>query len=644
MMRAILLLLCAGCAFAGSGVPVFFVPNQGQAPPAVRFMAKGSGLTAYFLPGEIDLRLHDARLRVRFEGANRQAQPEGANPLKGRANFLVGDSSQWRRDLPTFAAIRYRNLYPGIDMIYGGNGLSLKSEFVIAPGADPTRIRIRYSGARPIIQPDGSLSIAVKGQKLSEAAPYIYQQHAGSRIVVEGQYALSADGAVSFSLGDYDRSLPLIIDPLLSYSITIGATAFNAATAIAVDSSGAAYIAGYTDSDALPTANPAQNFNSGSVAAFVAKLTPLGTAMEYCTYMGGSDDDRAFGIAVDSTGAAYVTGTATSPNFPIRNAEQSTLAGSRDAFLFKLNPMGNMLVFSTFLGGSGSETAYAVALDASNNSYLVGDTTSLNFPAGGYKSNNQGGQDAFVAKISASGGQLLFATYLGGAGSDHAGAVAVDPTGSVYVTGSTTSLNFPVSNAFQSTIAGPCSAYLARLSADGASLIYSTYLGGSGCTMAYPETGQGIALDAHQNAYVAGVTSSGDFPLLNAVQPQLEGFTDAFVAKFNSAGTLLFSTYMGGSGVDVGNGIALDASGGIYVVGYTYSDDFPVTDGAAQVALGGQCDAFLFKLTPAGDTLLYATYLGGSNSDTASGVAVDTSGNVYLAGWTLSSNFLVVVN
>ncbi len=606
-------------------------------------MAKGSGLTAYFLPREIELCMHGARVRMRFEGADPQAQPEGANPLPGRANFLLGDSSQWHRDVPTFAAIRYRHLYPGIDMVYGGSGVRLKSEFVVAPGADPTRVRIRYAGASvPKIRADGSLSIAIKEQQLSEDPPYIYQERNGAKTPVEGRYVLWANGAVGFALDDYDRTLPLTIDPVLSYSTKVGATGFNAATAIAVDSTGAAYIAGYTDSDALPTANPAQNFNSGSVAAFVAKLTPLGTAMEYCTYMGGSGDDRAYGIAVDSSGAAYVTGTATSPNFPTRRAEQSTLAGSRNAFLFKLNPMGDMLVFSTFLGGSGADTAYSVAVDASGNSYIAGDTTSLNFPASGFQTNNQGGQDAFVAKFSSNGQQLLFSTYLGGAGNDHAGAVAVDSTGTVYVTGYTWSFNFPVSNAFQNTIAGPCNAYLTRLSASGSSLLFSTYLGGSGCTMAYPETGQGIALDAQENVYIAGVTSSPDFPLRNAVQPQLEGFTDAFVAKFNSSGALLFNTYMGGSGVDVANAIALDASGAIYVVGYTYSTDFPVTDSAVQADIAGQCDAFLFKLTPTGDTLLYATYLGGSNSDTASGVAVDASGSVYIGGWTLSSNFPVV--
>jgi len=429
----------------------------------------------------------------------------------------------------------------------------------------------------------------------------------------------------------------------MTYSTTVGTNNFNAATAIAVDGAGAAYIAGYTDSSALPTANPAQNFNLGGVAAFVAKLNPAGDSLEYCTYMGGSADDRAYGIAVDSSGAAYVTGSTTSADFPTRYAEQTSLQGGRDAFVFKLSPMGNMLEYSTFLGGSGTETANGIALDASGNAYVVGDTTSLNFPATGYQTANHGSQDAFVAKLSSSG-QLLFGTYLGGAGADHGGAIAVDSNGSAYITGYTWSRNFPLANAFQTVIGGPCNAYIARLNSNGNNLMFSTYIGGSGCTMAYPETGQGIAVDPQGNAYIAGVTSSSDFPLWNAIQPQLEGSTDVFVVKVNSSGGLLFSTYIGGSGVDMGNAIALDASGAIYVVGYTYSEDFPVTTGAVQTANAGSCDGFLFKLSPTGDTLLYATYLGGSGNDTVSGVALDGSGNVYLSGWTLSGNFPLVRN
>ena len=620
-------------------MPAFFVANRGQAPRAVRFIAQSSGFTAYFLPREILIRSHGAQVRVEFEGADPEATMEGEQPLAGRASFFAGDAARWRAGVPTFGAVRYRNLYPGIDMVFGTEGPRLKSEFVVAAGRKAARIRIRYRGARPVLTADGSLSVELGPERLTESPPYIYQERDGNKLRVEGHFAIRPDGAVSFAVGAYDPMSPLMIDPLLGYSTSVGASGFSAATAIAVDSSGAAYIAGYTDSDSLPTANPAQNFNRGSVSVFVAKLNPAGDGLEYCTYLGGSDDDRAYGIAVDSSGAAYVTGTTTSPDFPTLYPAQSSLEGSRNAFVFKLNPMGDMLVFSTFLGGGGADTAYGIALDAAGDSYIVGDTTSLNFPAGGYQTSNRGGQDAFVAELSASGRQLLFGTYLGGAGADHGGAIALDPSGTIYITGYTWSSNFPTATPYQKAIAGPCNAFIARLDTSGDRLLFSTYLGGSGCTMMYPETGQGIAVDAQGNAYVAGVTSSGDFPRLNAIQPQLEGSTDAFVAKFNSQGSLLFSTYMGGSGVDLGNAIALDASGSIYVVGYTYSTDFPVTGGAIQTANAGGCDAFLFKLSPSGDTLLYATYLGGSGADTASGVALDSSGNVYLGGWTLSANF-----
>ena len=638
-MRAVLILLASATGVgAATNIPLFFVANQG------RFMAKSAGFTAYFQPHTVDLKMQGASLHLRFEGSGSAVRVEGASPQAGRANFLIGAQSQWRRDVPTFGAVLYRELYPCIDMIYGASGAHLKSEFRVKPCGDPTRIRIRYTGASKVaIAPDGSLAISVGGQTLTEAPPSIYQERNGVRSEIEGHYALR-NGAVSFALGVYDPFLPLVIDPLLTYSTLIGRNNFNAATSIAVDSTGAAYIAGYTDSSALPTANPAQNFNLGSVAVFVAKLNPDGTAIEYCTYMGGSDDDRAYGIAVDATGAAYVTGTTTSPDFPTRYPEQSSLSGGRDAFVFKLNPMGDMLLFSTFLGGSGTEVANGIAIDSAGNSFIVGDTTSLNFPAAGYQTANHGSQDAFVARLSASGQQLVSSTYLGGSSADHGGAIAIDSNDTVYITGYTWSRNFPLSNAFPSSLGGPCNAYIAHLSANFNSLVFSSYLGGSGCTMAYPETGQGIVVDAQNNIYVAGVTSSVDFPQLNALQPQLEGSTDVFVAKVNASGTLLFSTYMGGSGVDVGNAIGLDPSGAIYVVGYTYSDDFPVTTDAVQTALGGACDAFLFKLTPAGDTLLYATYLGGSGNDTASGIAFDSGGNVYLSGWTLSGNFPVVHN
>lgn len=408
-----------------------------------------------------------------------------------------------------------------------------------------------------------------------------------------------------------------------------------------MDSAGASYIAGYTDTNNLPALNAVQSYNAGGNEAFVAKLNSLGE-IEYCTYFGGSGDDRAYGIAVDSTGAAYIAGTTTSTNFPTRNPIQNALAGGRSAFVFKLNPAGNGLSFSTYLGGNGSDTAYGVAIDAMGNSYIVGDTTSMDFPASGFQASYRGSQDAFVAKISSDGGHLLYSTYIGGSGTDHAAAIAVDSTGAASITGYTWSLDFPTANAYQRTIRGGCDGFVARLSSDGNGLLFSTYLGGSGGSVAYAEAGQAIAVDAGGDVYVAGVTSSSDFPVSRALQPILLGYTDAFLAKFSPAGSLLFSTFMGGMGVEVANAVAVDASGAAYVAGYTYSDDFPVTLGS-QASSGGDCDGFLVKVSPSGDSLLFATYLGGSASDTISGLAVDAAGNLQLSGWTFSPDFPVVL-
>ena len=645
MMRNLLVVLIANSAALAANpvkdaVPLFFIANCGQAPPAVRFMAKGSGLTAYFSPGEAVFRVAGRSVRMQFEGANPSPQVEGMERLPGHANFLIGPQKDWRPDVPLYGAVVYRDLYPGVDMIYGGEGRDLKSEFVVAPGADPSRIRVRYAGAGGVrVAEDGALAIPVDGRELRERAPSIYQERSGRRVAVEGRFAVTGDGAVRFQVGDYDVARPLIIDPVLSYSTLLGGSGFDTATALAVDSAGAAYVAGFTESYNFPTANPEQNFNAGGNDVFVAKFNPSGSGLAYCTYVGGSADDRAYGIAVDGNGFAYVTGMTTSANFPVRNALQSHLAGGRTAFVLKLSLAGNSLVFSTYLGGNASDNGNGIALDAAGNAYVVGDTTSINFPATGMQRGHHGGQDAFVAKIAADGSRLLYSTYLGGGSDDRGAGIAVDGSGSAYIAGSTYSADFPVASAFQSHNAGGQDAFIARLGTDGNSLVFSTYLGGTGGIAAYPEAAQGIALDSQGSAYVTGVTSSADFPLLNAVQTSRLGSTDAFVAKVTASGTLVYSTYLGGSGVEVGNAIAVDASGSAYAVGYTYSTDLAVTANALQAANAGDCDAFLAKLSATGNALAYLSYLGGNSSDTATAVALSASGNVYVAGWTLSTNF-----
>jgi hypothetical protein len=645
MLRSLLIALTAASALsaASSGaesVPLFFVSNQGQAPSEVLFMAKGSGLTAYFLPTEARFRLENASIRVQFDGAA-TARVDGLERLGGKANFLTGAEDAWRRDVPLYGAIAYRELYPGVDMLYGANGRNLKSEFVVAPEADPSQIRLHYLGTGELrIDESGALVIPVEGRELREQAPEIYQNSDGLRERVAGEFVLAGDRTVSFIVKEYDRTRPLIIDPVL-YSTLLGGSSSDAVNAMAVDGTGAVYVTGFTASYDFPTVNPKQNFDAGGNDAFVAKLSAAGNGLVYCTYLGGSGDDRAYGLVVDAGGSVSVTGSTTSRNFPVANALQTKLLGSKNAFIAKLSAAGNSLTFSTYLGGNGSDIGNGIAVDSSGNLYVVGDTTSTNFPATGVQKAKRGGQDAFVSKVSADGSRMLYSTYLGGTYDEHGAGIAVDSAGTAYVTGSTLSSDFPVVSAWQPQLGGGQDAFIARLATDGNSLLFSTFLGGSGGSLGYPEAGQGIALDTQGSAYIAGVTSSSNFPTLHPAQPMLRGGTDAFVAKVNSAGALVYSTYLGGSGLESGNAIAVDASGNAYIAGQTFSSDLPVVN-AFQASSGGDYDAFVAKLSATGDAISAMSYLGGAGSDTATSVAVDTAGNVYLAGWTLSTNFPVV--
>jgi hypothetical protein len=646
MLRNLLIVWIAATAALSANSPedaisLLFIANQGQAPPAVRFMAKGSGVTAFFSPEEASFRMGNASVRVQFDGANPKVRVEGSKRLPGQANFLTGPAGDWRLNVPLYDGVIYRELYSGIDMVYGSHGRSLKSEFIVAPGADPAQIRMRYMGAGHVrVEENGSLVIPVAGRELREEAPSIYQDRGGQRVAVDGRFVVTGDSNVGFIINGYDPDLALIIDPVLSYSTLLGGASSDAATALAVDAAGAAYVAGFTASYDFPTANPAQNFDAGGNDAFVAKLNASGNGLIYCTYLGGRADDRAYGIAVDASGSVYLTGSTTSSNFPVRGAIQTKLAGAKNAFVAKLNPAGNTLVFSTYLGGSGSDLGNGIAVDGSGNVYVAGDTSSPNFPASGFQNTNRGSQDAFVSKLSGDGSHLLYSSYLGGAGDDHAAALAVDAGGSAYVTGSTYSSNFPVAAAWQGSLGGGQDAFVARLGVTGSTLVFSTFVGGSGGALGLPEAGQGIALDGQGNAYIAGVTSSANFPLLNPLQSSLRGATDAFVVKLNASGVPSYSTYLGGTGADAANAIAVDAGGSAYIVGQTFSSDLAVVN-AYQATYGGDYDAFVAKVST-GDALLSLSYLGGGGSDTATAVALDASANIYIAGWTLSANFPVL--
>jgi hypothetical protein len=421
----------------------------------------------------------------------------------------------------------------------------------------------------------------------------------------------------------------------LDYSTYLGAGGDDQGVAVAADAEGNLYVAGMTDSTNLPTVNAVQpNFGGGAQDAFVAKLDPTGTRLIYLTYLGGSGTDTATGLAVDASGNAYLTGFTSSPNFPALNALQANNRGNFDAFIAKLGPTGNLL-YSTYLGGTANDSGGGIAVDVAGNAYVAGIATSTNFPVvSAAQPNLSGASDLYVAKLNAAGNQLLYSTYLGGSQDDAATAVAVDASGNAYVTGATLSTDFRTANAAQPAPGGGLfDALVVKLNPSG-NLVYSTYLGGGNA-----DRGLRIAADATGAAYVTGDTRSTNFPMRSALQQTFGGSSDAFVTKLNANGSLAFSTYLGGGGLDGGTAISVDPKGATYLTGFTNSINFP-TLGPLQPALsGGSFDGFIAKLNPAGSGLDFSTYLGGSGLDTGYGISADSSGQAYLMGVTDSPDF-----
>jgi hypothetical protein len=649
-----------------------FEANRGQTHEDVRFLARGPGYTFYLTAGEAVLVLarpnpdakRDSRsaperlskqpqgtpavLRMSLVGAASKPLVQGLEELPGKANYFIdNDPSKWRTNVPTYAKVHYRSVYPGIDLIYYGNQRQLEYDFVVAPGADPKTIVLGFQGADKLeIDAQGDLVVHAAGGSVRQKKPFIYQEIDGIRREIEGAYILKSANQVGFKVAAYDRGQPLIIDPMLLYSTYLGGTGVDAGRAIAVDTSGNAYVTGETLSLDFPTTLGAfQPDNAGSSDAFVTKLNPTGSGVVYSTYLGGSADDQGLGIAVDNLliPNAYVTGRTNSPNFPTTpGAFDTTHNEGDDAFVTKLDATGSALVYSTYLGGRAEDKGNGIAVDGASNAYVIGTTISTDFPttAGAFDTMLDGG-DAFVTKLNAAGSALIYSTFLGGGGNDFGNAIALDPSGDAYLTGQTASPDFPTTaGAVDTTFNdGGFDAFVTRLHASGSALVYSTFLGGSNV-----DFGLGIALDSSANAYVTGQTGSADFPTTpGAFQTAFGGGTeDAFVTKLNPAGSapLVYSSYLGGSSNDAGTGIAVDAALNAYVTGLTISPDFP-TFNAIQATLAGAFDAFVTKVNPPGTGLVWSTYLGGNSNDFGNGIALDIfpSPNAYVTGLTGSANF-----
>ncbi|HLB93023.1 MAG TPA: SBBP repeat-containing protein [Terriglobales bacterium] len=661
-----------------SKLPLNFEANHGQADGQVKFLSRNSAYSLFLTANEavIALRKTNARapkqtaepataavLRMKMRHANPAARIIGMDELAGRTNYFIGnDPSKWRTNVPTYSRVKYQEIYSGIDLVYYGNQRQLEYDFIVSPGADPHLIALDIVGAKRIRQDAhgdlvfemelGPATARTKDAKIKASdseirwhSPVVYQEKNGARQQIAAHYSITHTNRVAFELAKYDSSRPLYIDPLI-YSTYLGGSSLDNGSSIAVDSSGSAYVTGTTYSPNFPTTSGAsettcQGCSSGEGDAFVTKFSPKGSTLVYSTYLGGKKDDYGISIAIDNEGNAYVTGETASTNFPTINPLQRVYGGGTyDAFVSKIDPSGSALVYSTYLGGSAEDLGQGIATDSAGNAYVTGQTNSTNFPTiNPLQVNNAGGGDVFVAEINSAGSQLVYSTYLGGSNLDYGDAIAVDNTGSAYVTGTTYSTNFPTKNPFQPALAANWDAFVAKISPLGSDLAYSTYLGGSGSS-GVGGSGYGIAVDDAGDAYVAGYSASANFPTTpGAFQTTYAGNWDAVVSKINSAGSkLIYSTYLGGTGEDNAWSIAVDSAGDAYVSGSTSSRNFP-TENPFQRNLKGGGDAFVSKLNPAGSALLYSTYLGGTGAQDGFGVAVDSAGNAYVTGDTTATKF-----
>ncbi|MCP4685583.1 MAG: hypothetical protein GY867_09050 [bacterium] len=658
-------------AYVPSAEPpaVLFTENVGQWSEAVRYRADGAGVTVWFAddgvysafyrqsPPHRSLPRHDSSagdgggqgsdpvdylmVKTSFVGAEPSLSVGPQGEAASRANYFIGDDpSKWSVNVPSYGAVVVEEVYRGISLCYYGNRQSLEYDFLVAPGADPSQIQLRYDGVQSLsINADGDLVVSTEWGDIVEKHPVVSQKVGNIVRDIPAVFELRSDNSFGFKLeGAYISSLPLVIDPVLSFCTFLGGGSGDAGYGTALDSAGNVYVAGATASADFPDTNAYQGTIAGGTwDAFVSKYSADYQTLIYSSYIGGADADYAYGIAVDDLGSPYLVGRTNSLDFPTAGPIMPADSGA-DAFAVKLSADGSSMVYGTYLAGSDADYGWDIALDASNNAFVTGYTLSTDFPTVmPIQDSSAGGFDAFVCKINSGGSALSYSTYLGGTGTDIGQAITVDASNRALVTGYTFSSNFPKVNQFQNelTLTGHADAFITRVNSLGTALTYSTYLGGTKA-----EYASDIAVGGDGSIYVTGQTYSTNFPTANHIQGTLKGYTDLFVTKFNAAGSSqIYSTYLGGEEFEYGGYIGVDTSDRAFVALHTNSPDFPVSS-AFQPAVSGGTDVAVVRFNAAGSGLDYGTYLGGTDNDEAYDLVVDAEESfAYIVGQTVSADF-----
>jgi hypothetical protein len=674
-------------------LPLGFEANLGQADPAVRFLAHGAGYGIYLKEQEAVIAIRHSRrkygsggpnlqevsappdvMRMKLIGTSEAAEPEGLEKLPGVANYFIGnDPSKWRTGVPTYEKVRYASVYPGVDLVYYGNQRQLEYDFVVAPGGSAAPIRLSFNGARSVrLDAEGNLVLKSKCGEMIFQKPLVYQTFAGTRREVESRFQLMPGRSVGFHLGNYDRTAPLIIDPVLVYATLLGGNGLGGneygdfAYAVAADATGNAYVTGQTDSSDFPVSSPYDGtYNSEFGMAFVSKINADGSAFVFSTFLGGTWQDLGRSIAVDASEDVYVTGTTFSSDFPLVNPLQTSTnltAYNAHVFVTKFAPSGQELLYSTYLGGSGDDSATGIAVDPEGNVYVAGETSSENFPTymplqATNKATTTNPFTGFVSKINPEGTAFVYSTYLGGSYSDVAYGIAADSEGNAYVTGQALSSDFPVYNALQSKFVGTegssSAPFLSKIEPDGSSFVYSTYVGGGATNGGAGPSAYAVAADSGGNAYIVGeVYSTLELPLVNALQAGL-GTLDygAFLSKVNPGGSaFVYSTFLGDTNGALG--VAVDGNDNVYVTGSQYCPwDLPTpvnpigTCSTTPAPGNGSTiiEAFIYEVAADGSAITFASPFGGGY-EVGYGIAVDLSGSIYVAGRTQYASAFPTVN